>query len=121
MLGLFSLAENAFGYRAPSRYFFTTRGALSVLGGDLRLNVTLGLVHETQELWQGQAGHEGTTVRTDLLAGAGVAWRFADPWTAEIGVRARLAQLTHAASFDYPGVLELSLSTHFDALELKSR
>jgi hypothetical protein len=78
--------------------------------------VSLGLVHETEELWQGRAGLEGTTVRTDILAGAGVAFRFADPWTVELGVRARLAQLTNAASFDYPGILELSLSTQFDTL-----
>jgi hypothetical protein len=115
-LGLFSLAENSHGYRAPSRYFVSTRGALSLLDGDLRPNVSLGLVHETEELWQGRAGLEGTTVRTDILAGAGVAFRFADPWTVELGVRARLAQLTNAASFDYPGILELSLSTQFDTL-----
>jgi hypothetical protein len=118
-LGLFSLAENAHGYRAPSRYFISTRAALSLLDGDLRPSVTLGLAHETEELWQGMAGLEGPTVRTDLLAGAGVAWRFADPWTAELGLRARLAQLTNAASFDYPGVLELSLSTHFDTLDVE--
>lgn len=120
-LGLFSLADNSHGYRAPSRYFFSTRGAFSLLGGDLRPSLTLGLVHETEELWQGRPGLEGTTIRTDLLAGAGVAWRFADPWTLEIGVQARLAKLTNAASFDYPGILELSLSTHFDTLDNESR
>ena len=115
-LGLFSLTENAHGYRAPSRYFFSTRAALSLLSGDLRPNVTLGLVHETEELWQGLPGLEGPTARTDVMAGAGVAWRFADPWTVELGVRARLAQLTSAATFDYPGILELSLATQFDTL-----
>ena len=120
-LGLFSVGENSYGYRAPSRYFFVTRGVLSLLDGDLRPNVNLGLAHETEELWQGRPGLEGTTVRTDLLAGAGIAWRFADPWTLELGVRARLAQLTNAASFDYPGILELSLSRHFDTLDEESR
>lgn len=116
-LGLFSLAENSYGYRAPIRYFLSMRGTLSLLGGDLRPSATAGFVHETEELWQGMPGLEGTTVRSDLLVGAGVAWRFADPWTLEIGVQARLAQLTNAASFDYPGILELSLSAQFDTLD----
>jgi hypothetical protein len=113
-LGLFSVYENEHGFRAPSRFFFGLRATLPLADGALRPFVAVDLPHETEELWGGAPGLEGSNVRTDLLAGAGVAWRFADPWSLELGFRARIAQLTDAASFDYPGVLQLGLSTSFD-------
>jgi len=70
--------------------------------------------HETEELWNGAPGLEGSNVRTEILVGAGFSWRFAPPWAAEVGFRARVAQLTDAASFDYPGILEFGLATEFD-------
>jgi hypothetical protein len=53
-------------------------------------------------------------VRTDVLLGGGVAWTFADPWTLEVGVLGRVAKLTDANTLDYPGVVQLGLSTRFD-------
>jgi hypothetical protein len=111
---LFSLYENGEGFKAPSRMFGGVRVTVPLDEGAWLPYASVDLAHETEELWQGHVGLEGSNVRTDLLVGLGVAWRFADPWQAEIGVRARVAQLTDAASFDYPGLLQLGLSTQFD-------
>jgi hypothetical protein len=113
-LALFSVYENSEGFRAPSRFFLSTRATLPLADGAWKPYVSADLTHETEELWAGMEGMEGSTVRTEVLLGGGVSWRFADPWTAELGVRARVAQLTDAASFDYPGLLQIGLSTSFD-------
>lgn len=113
-LALFSLYENSEGFRAPSRYFLSTRASLPLLEGALKPYVAADLVHETEELWHGRVGDEGSTVRTEILVGGGLAWRFSDPWTLEAGVRARVARLTDAATFDYPGLVQLGISTYFD-------
>ena len=113
-LGLFSVYENDEGYRAPSRFFLSTRATFPLGEGVYKPYVSADLTHETEELWGGMEGMEGSTVRTEVLLGAGIAVLFADPWTAELGVRARVAQLTDAASFDYLGLLQVALSTYFD-------
>ncbi len=113
-LGLFSLYENHFGYRAPTRLFGAVRLTVPFLGGDLRPFVSVDLSHESNELWHGAIGGEGPTERTDLLAGGGVSWRFRDPWAADFGFRARVAKLGGGATLDYPGVVELGLTTAFD-------
>jgi hypothetical protein len=113
-LWFFSLYENEHGFRAPSRWFYSIRSTLRLLDGALRPYVELDLPHETQELWGGRPGLEGSNVRTDLLLGAGVTWEFSEPWAVDAGFLARIAQLTDAATFDYPGVLHLGLSTRFD-------
>lgn len=113
-LGLFGIDENRHGYRAPSRIFGSLRATVPLLEGRLRPYAAADVAHETEELWDGRVGGEGSNVRTDILLGAGIAWTFAEPWTAEIGFRARAAQLTDAASFDYPGLLQIALSTRFD-------
>jgi hypothetical protein len=113
-LGYFSIYANRHGFRAPSRFFFSLRSTFPLLDGKLLPYAVVDMPHETEELWQGRPGLEGSTIRTDILAGAGLAWRFADPWEAQIGFRARVAQLTDALSFDYPGLIQIGLSTHFD-------
>jgi hypothetical protein len=113
-LGLFSLYENGHGFRAPSRFFASTRTTVPLLDRRLRPYVSVDLSHETEELWNGHPGAEGSNVRTELLLGGGIAWTFAPPWTAELGVRARVAQFTDAASFDYPGLVQFALSTELD-------
>lgn len=113
-LGLFSLYENRYGFRAPSRYFLSARATLRLLEGAVRPYVEADLPHETQELWDGAPGLEGSNERTDLLVGAGVTWEFSKPWAVEAGFLTRVAKLTETATFDYPGVLQLGLSTNFD-------
>ena len=113
-LGLFSIYENGEGFRAPNRYIVTTRVALPFAEGSILPYAVADLTHESEEFWNGAPGLEGSNVRTEILVGAGVSWEFAAPWRAEIGLRARVAQLTDAASFDYPGLLQLGLSTQFD-------
>ena len=113
-LGFFSLYENREGFRAPSRMFLSLRATVPLLDGALRPYVALDLARQAGERWDGAPGLEGDDERTELLLGGGLAWTFADPWQAQIGVRGRLAKLTDAAGFDYPGILDLGLSTHFD-------
>jgi hypothetical protein len=113
-LGLFSLYQNSLGYHAPSRYFLSVRASLPLISGKLIPYVAADLPHETQELWNGSPGLEGSNVRTELLLGGGLAWEFVPAWQLEIGVRARAVRFTTAAAFDYPGLLQFGLSTHFD-------
>ncbi len=113
-LGLFSLYENEEGYRAPSRTFLSSSVAVDLLGGKVRPSLSLDWSRESEELWHGGMGDEGPTARSELIAGARVAWRFYAPWTVEAGVRRRVARFTDAASFDYPALFQLSVATHFD-------
>jgi hypothetical protein len=43
-----------------------------------------------------------------------VSWAFSKPWTLEAGFLARVAKLTETATLDYPGVVQVGLSTNFD-------
>jgi hypothetical protein len=97
------------------------RVTLDLLEGRLRPYVEGDLPHETQELWSGQPGAEGSNVRTDVLVGGGVGWMFAEPWTLEVGVLGRAAKLTDANTLDYPGVVQVGVSTRFDFLKKEGR
>ncbi|MSP25036.1 MAG: hypothetical protein EXR75_07700 [Myxococcales bacterium] len=116
-LRIFSLYENAEGYRAASRSFVSTSASVALLDGVVRPSLSFDWTHESEELWDGGLGDEGPTARSELVLGGAVAWRFYDPWTLEAGVRTRVAKLTSAASFDYPALFQLSVSTHFDLAE----
>jgi hypothetical protein len=113
-LGIWSFYEDRYGYRAPSRAIFSVRSTFRFLDGALRPYVAVDVPHQTDDLWSGSIGAEGPTARTDLLIGGGIAWVFHAPWTVELGLRARVAEFTNAASFDYPGTLQIGLSSHFD-------
>lgn len=116
-LGLFNVYANDKGYRAPSRYFLGLRSTLFLFDRALRPYITIDLAHETEEIWDGAPGPEGSNIRTDLLLGGGLGYQFYDPWYLEIGGRARAARLSGTAPFKYPGVLEFRLSTHWDIVE----
>ncbi len=113
-LAQMSLYDNAEGFRAPSRMVASLRATVPVAGGALRPYLQLDLPHETDERWGGAPGLEGSNERTEILAGGGVGWRFSGEWQVDVGFRARVAELTDAAAFDYPGLLQLGLSTAFD-------
>jgi hypothetical protein len=113
-LGLFSVYENRYRFRAPSRYYVSLRATLRLLDGAVRPYVEADLPHETQELWSGAPGLEGSNVRTDLLLGGGVTWAFSEPWAVEAGFLARVAKLTETATLDYPGVVQIGVSRSFD-------
>lgn len=113
-LGLFNVYANDKGFRAPSRYFVGLRATLPLFDEALRPFVGVSLAHETEEIWDGAPGLEGTNVRTEMLLGGGVAWRFAPPWSAEVAFRARAVELTHVARYEYPGIFELGISTELD-------
>jgi hypothetical protein len=114
LFGLFGLYENQHGWRPSSRLGVGSRLSLSLAGGKLTPFATLDLAHQTEEAWHGERGLEGSTIRSELLLGGGLGWRFADPWTLELGLRARAATLSEESGFDYPGSADLSLSTRFD-------
>jgi hypothetical protein len=113
LLGFFGLAENAKGFRAPSRFFVGARGTFPLLEGKVRPFAAVDVAHEGKELWHGLPGLEGSFAQTTLLAGGGLAWVFADPWSVELGARARVARFSEGASFEYPGILQLAISTRF--------
>jgi hypothetical protein len=114
-LGLVSVYENAKGFRAPTRVFGGVRVSVPLLSGTLTPYATADLAHESTEAWQGiPGGLEGSNARTDLLAGAGVTWEFAPTWQIEANVRVRVARLTQAAAFEYPGMVQVAVGKSFD-------
>ncbi|UQA56105.1 hypothetical protein [Polyangium aurulentum] len=114
-LGLVSVYENRHGFRAPTRVFGGVRASMPLLSGKLTPYVTVDIAHESTEVWSGvPGGLEGNNARTDLLAGAGLAWEFAPTWQLDLNVRVRAARFTHAAAFDYPGMAQLAISKSFD-------
>ena len=115
VLGLFSLYDNGEGFRAPSRFFASTRATLHFEGNKLAPFVAADFAHESRERWHGASGDE-SYVRNDILAGGGLGWSFAPTWQAEIGLRLRAANLSTGATLDYPGVLQLSIATHLDTV-----
>jgi hypothetical protein len=120
-LGFFNFAENDEGYRAPTRVFGSLRGTVPLLDGDLRPWASVDLSTQTGERWAGAPGLEGDDARAEILVGAGVSWTFLAPWQVQLGARARVARLTDAASFDYPGILDFGISTHFGGESGKPR
>ena len=114
LFGIFGLYENEHGWRPSSRMVVASRLSLETLDGRLFPFVMLDLGHQTEEAWHGERGLEGSTIRTELLLGGGLRWLFADPWALELAVRGRVAVLSEESGFDYPGTVDLSLSTRFD-------
>jgi hypothetical protein len=113
-LAFFGLYANGYGYRPPLRLFAATRATYH-LGPTWLPFVTVDFVHEGRDVWQGLYGDE-SYLRDDVLAGCGMGWAFARGWLAQAGLVFRVAQFGSGASFDYPGMLQLALSAHFDDL-----
>jgi len=114
LFGIFGLYENEHGWRPSSRLAAGSRLSLDVLEGKLWPFVLFDFAHQTEEAWHGEQGLEGSTIRSELLLGGGLRWLLADPWALELAVRGRIATLSEESGFDYPGVIDLSLSTRFD-------
>ena len=115
-IGTASLYENGKGYRPGSRLFAGARATFPLFAnGALRPFGAVDLAHDERELWHGEEAAEGTSLRTDVLAGGGVAWTFAAPWQVEAGFRVRIAQLSGAPTLDYPALFQISVATSFDA------
>jgi hypothetical protein len=109
-----SAYENDEGFRAPSRLYASHRVSVSFLEGVLRPFVGLDLSHETEEYWQGEPGLEGSNVRTELFGSTGLAYMFKEPWTVDLSIRGRVAQLTDAATFEIPLMVNVGMQTSFD-------
>jgi hypothetical protein len=112
-MGFFSAYANGNGYRAPLRAFATLRGTIPIAPGKWRPWVSLDFAHEGRERWHGIDGAESYT-RNDLLAGAGLEREFAKDWQLDASLRVRLAKFSSGVSLDYPGILGVGLSTHFE-------
>ncbi len=113
-LGIYGLYENGEGFRPPSRTFLELRVAVPLLDRRLEPFAVIDLAHEGEELWDGLPGLEGSNIRSDILAGGGVAWTFAPEWTVDASLRFRVAQLTDAAAFDQTVAIGVGLRTAFD-------
>jgi hypothetical protein len=111
--GLLNVYENDEGFRAPSRLYANQRVSVAFLDGQLNPFVEGTFAHETEEYWQGEVGLEGTNVRSEVYVGGGLAWRFAENWSADLAARGRIATLTHAPTFTNYGVFSLGISTRF--------
>jgi hypothetical protein len=118
---IFSFYDDRYGYRAPSSFFLSARATLPLLGGALKPYAAVELPYQTDELWSGAIGAEGPTARAELLLGGGLSWEFYAPWSVELGFRARAAKLTEAATFDYPGVLQIAIATHAETAAKRPR
>ncbi len=107
VLGVVSLADNAYGYRSPSRAFVSLRATAPLLEGKLRPFVATDFNLESTELWHGRVGDEGSTERVDFLVGGGVAWQLAKSWSVDATFRIRAAKFAHGSTLDYPGFLQV--------------
>lgn len=113
-LGLFSVYENADGFRAPTRIFGGIRVGYPFPSVKLTPNIAVDITHESAEIWHGAYALEGFNARTDVLVGLGATWEFAPMWKVEAGLKARVLRLTDAAAFNYPGLAQLSISHSWD-------
>jgi hypothetical protein len=113
-IGIYGLYENGEGFRPPSRTFLELRAGLPLLEDRLEPFVVADLAHESEELWDGLPGLEGSNVRTDLLLGGGAVWTFTPGWAVDASVRARAARFTDAAAFDQTVALSLGVRAAFD-------
>jgi len=113
-LGLFSVYENDEGFRAPTRIFGGLRAAFPLLSRKLSPYATVDLAHEGTEIWHGTYGLEGFNARTDLLAGAGIAWEFLPTYRLDVGLKARVYRFTSTPSFDYPGIAQCFVTKFWD-------
>lgn len=113
-LGLYGLYENGEGFKPPSRTFLELRGGVPLLEDRLEPFLVANLAHESEELWDGRPGLEGSNIRTDLLLGGGVVWTFTPGWSVDGAVRARAARFTDAAAFDQTVALTLGVRGAFD-------
>jgi hypothetical protein len=118
-LGLFSVYENKYGFRAPTRIFGGVRVGYPFPTVGLTPAVTIDITHESAEIWHGSYAIEGFNARTDVLVGIGAAWEFAPLWKLEGAVKARVLRLTDAPAFNYPGIAQLSVSHSWDLVKKK--
>lgn len=113
-LAFISAYENDKGFRAPSRIYASTRVSVAFLDGMLRPFAGMELGHESEEYWHGEAGHEGSNIRTELYGSTGIAVRVYEAWTVDATIRGRIASLTDAPTFEVPVMVNLGVMTYFD-------
>jgi hypothetical protein len=108
-----SLAENRFGYRAGHR-FAAGLSAEGPVAGDLRFLVSADVANEQPERWEGLVQQDGNLGRTDVLAGAGLAYPVG---RVRLGLHLRVPVyqhiIGHHGQLSYPGILQLTAGSTF--------
>jgi len=106
-----SLVENRFGYRGGHRFAagLATEGPVV---GALRFSVSADVVNEQPERWDGRVQQDGNLGRTDVLAGAGLAYPVG-PVRLGLHLRVPVYQhiIGHHGQLSYPGILQLTAGT----------
>ncbi len=106
-----SLVENRFGFRGGHRFAagLSTEGPVV---GALRFAVSADVVNEQPERWDGRVQQDGNLGRTDVLAGAGLAYPVG---RVRLGLHLRVPVYKHIigdhGQLSYPGILQLTAGT----------
>jgi hypothetical protein len=116
-----TLAQNALGYQAGSRYSGSLRGEGPLRLGKLRASVGLDAVNEQPERWFGVVEQDGNLGRTDVLVGAGLSYPF-DGVTISAQVRIPIwQQLIVSGNHDggqlsFPAIVGFTVQRTFDPI-----
>ncbi len=82
--------------------------------GALRFSVSADVVNEQPERWDGRVQQDGNLGRTDVLAGAGLAYPLG---RVRLGLHLRVPVYSHLigdhGQLSYPGILQLNAGTTF--------
>ncbi len=108
-----SLVENRFGYQSGNR-FAAGVSAEGPVAGALRFLVSADVVNEQPERWDGLVQQDGNLGRTDVLAGAGLAYPLG---AVRLGLNLRVPVyqhiIGHHGQLTYPGILQLTAGSTF--------
>jgi hypothetical protein len=116
-LAQLSLYDNRYGYRAGTRF----TGGIEVggvLGGALHAGATAEVFHEQPERWDGAIHQDGNLGRTDVLAGATLAYPlggFVLSASVKVPVFQHVVQAgPEAGQLSYPAIATLGVQRAFD-------
>lgn len=110
------LYENGRGYRPGNRYLAGTSADLALVA-ELRGGVSVDLLNEQAERWNGEVQQDGNVGRTDLLLGGNVSYRLSDV-TLSLSLKVPVYQhfLEHEGEpgqLTYPAIVALAAQTRF--------
>lgn len=112
-----SLYDNDHGYRAGTRLLGGVEAG-GVLIGTLRLGATAEVFHEQPERWAGVVHQDGNLGRTDVLAGATLAFSLGDlvlTTSVKVPVFQHVVQVgPEAGQLTYPAIGSIGIQRAFD-------
>lgn len=108
-----SLVENRFGYQSGNR-FAAGISAEGPVAGALRFFLSADVANEQPERWDGLVQQDGNLGRTDVLAGAGLAYPLG-PVRLGLHLRVPVYQyiIGHHGQLSYPGILQFTVGSTF--------